>query len=406
MKNIVYMWNPVYKMLMNLKEDYIKQFGQLDTYNVEEMVEKLQIAKYIDFIEPLQFNYKDSMVLVRYGLAEMQEGMWSDPNSIYRECRSIVIDMDKDELVLTPWRKFFNLDEVAENKYDLIVNEFVSAKVKEFTDKLDGSMQNARFYEGKVFMSGSQALDPALSWRLEDGYKMLTSNHIQMITDNPELTFSFEYISLKDAHVVQYRKDQEGLYLVGMRSSYTGRELHYFEIEKYAKKYNVPMTKFENITLEEALVMAKQYVSSEKEGWVVNLDGHRFKLKCDDYVQLHRMMDKLSSVNVIIKNVADETFDDLISKVPDNQKDRVKEIANKIFGYVRNMKAEIDKYYQMAPKEDRKQFMIWTETNVPKQYKSYVREIFLGRPINVLTKQSGKQVGYKKLYELGITIEE
>ncbi len=90
---------------------------------------------------------------------EMHESMWTNPGSIYRECRSVVIDVVNEQLVLAPFRKFFNLNEVDENRLENILNKIKSAKSIEITDKLDGSMQNARYYNGDIVISGSRALD-------------------------------------------------------------------------------------------------------------------------------------------------------------------------------------------------------------------------------------------------------
>ena len=62
----------------------------------------------------------------------------------------------------------------------------------EFSDKLDGSMQSARYYNGQIVMSGSQAVDPSQSWRLRDGYSRLTENHRKMIEEHRKKSVSDE----------------------------------------------------------------------------------------------------------------------------------------------------------------------------------------------------------------------
>ena len=36
-----------------------------------------------------------------------------------------------------------------------------------------------------------------------------------------------------------------------------------------------------------------------------------------------------------------------------------------VLDYVKNMKVEVQKYFDIAPRYDRKTFMIWVENNVP-----------------------------------------
>lgn len=392
-------WNPVLNLVLEIKNAYLEKFSD-NEINFEKWIQKLNIDKYNDFIECLQVNQKDEFILIRYGLQEMQRGMWEDENSIYRECRSVVIDLKKEQLVLTPYRKFFNLDEVEENKLTVVQEKFQSAEVVEITNKLDGSMQNARWYNNSVFMTGSMALSKDDSWRLEEGYSMLNENYIEMLKDYDDYTFIFEYISLKDAHVVLYSEEDEGLHLIGIRNVDTGEQVSYEEVINIAKAYRVKVVDMEHLSLDELLSQMKTVSSHEKEGWILNLDGHYIKLKCDDYVNIHRLLDKVSSVNVIIENIAEERYDDLISKIPDKYKERVHNIANLIFTYVNDNKQKIKELYQLAPKNNRKEFMIWVDKNVPSNIKSYVRNEYLGIEYNLL--KNGNR-GYKRMSELGFT---
>lgn len=396
-----YNWNPVFNIIMNVKDTYNKHFKD-GLLNLERWVEKLNIEKFNEFFDCLQINQDNNLVLIRYGIADMQTSMWEDEESPYREARSVVIDIRNEKIVIAPFRKFFNLNEVKENNIDVIREEIEQAKIFEITDKMDGSMQCARYYNSDVFMCGSMSINPEKSWRLEDGYKMLMNNHKEMLAKNQNLTFIFEYISLKDSHVVCYTKSQEGLYLIGIRDVYTGYEYSYSEIRKMANKYSVPMAKIEKLSIDDLLKKTKEYKSDEKEGYVLNIDGHKVKIKCDDYCDLHRMLDKISSINVIIKNIAEDRFDDLISKVPEAYKDRVMGVANKIFEWKKNAENEIDKIYLQAPKIDKKTFMIWVDNNCKKEILGCVKNKYLGREYNVLKGNCGS---YKKLSDLGIVDE-
>lgn len=392
-------WNPVLDLVIKIKQDYIKKFNDNER-RFEVWLEKLNKDEYNEIFECLQMNQHEDILLIRYGLAEMQKGMWEDENSIYRECRSVVIDLRNECLVITPFKKFFNLDEVKENKLDVVLERIKKAKIVEIVDKLDGSMQCARWYNDDIFMSGSMAIEISNSWRLQDGVSMLTRNHKRMIKENPDYTFIFEYISIKDAHVVLYNKDQEGLYLIGIRDVNTGIQLNYRDIKGFSERYNVHMAKIENIKLEDVLKNMKILKSNEKEGWILNIDGHFIKIKCDDYVHLHRLLDKFSSVNVIIENIAEDRIDDMLSKVPDTYKDRITQISDKIINWKNETLKNIDRYYDLAPKTSIKEFMIWVDNEVPSDIKGYVRNKYKGIKFNVLKR---KVEGYKKLKDLGMS---
>ena len=394
-------WNPVLNLIKQIKRDYENQFNET-SYELEHMIKKLNNNTYNEFIEHLQVNQKDEYVLIRYGLHEMGIGFWEDENSIYRECRSVVINVKDEELVLTPYRKFFNLDEVEENKLEVVQEKFKKCETVEITNKLDGSMQNARWYKDKVFMTGSMSLSQESSWRLAEGYSMLNDNYTQMLKDYQDYTFIFEYISLKDAHVVIYNKEDEGLHLIGIRDTRDGQQLSYEQVISIAQSYNVKVVNQEFLTLDELLVQMKTIKSNEKEGWILNLDGHFIKLKCDDYVSIHRLLDKFSSINVIIENVADGHYDDLISKVPEGYKQRVEKVANKLINYINQNTKVIYEYFDKAPKDDRKTFMTWVNDNVDKPLQAYVRNLYLGKSFNLLKSPSGS---YKKLTDLNIELD-
>jgi len=393
----MYKWNPVFNLIMEIKEDYTAKFGN-DNLDFKIWLEKLNIEKYNEFFECLQINQHHEFILIRYGIAEMQKSMWTDKDSPYRECRSVVIDLEKEELVTCGFRKFFNLNEVEENMLEAVTDKIKTATVFEVADKLDGSMQNARWYNNSVFMTGSMALDEKESWRLENGKSLLTESYNCMMEDYKYLTFTFEYISDKNPHVVSYTSEDEGLYLIGARSVLNGYQLTYKEIREIASNYDgVKIVELENKTLNELLELMKNLPADQKEGWVINVDNHLIKIKCDDYVNIHRILDRVASVNVVIESIADGYYDDLLSKVPENYRDRVEVISDKVFEYTNTMNHLINKYYKQAPKDNKKNFMVWVNNNVPKQAQPYVRNKYLNKPYNLL--KAGKD-GYKKINAL------
>ena len=123
-------WNPMFDECIKLKEDYTKHFGislDIDFKLMIEMMKK-HMLPYNEIFDQVQINQCGSMVLIRYGLHEMGRGMWEDKNSPLREARSLVFDIMTEELVLTPFRKFFNLNEVEENSIENIEKEIIKCE--------------------------------------------------------------------------------------------------------------------------------------------------------------------------------------------------------------------------------------------------------------------------------------
>ena len=353
-------WNPVLDKFLEIKNKFRQTFGYV-TYNyrdgytdesqtcLEYWVESLNelepvnsYQEYTDLLSCLELNQFNNFLLLRYGqysniydgeIENSGDDFWDRYNGFYRECRSIVIDVVNDCIVCATMKKFFNINEMEETSLENIENRIKVAKTIEFSDKLDGSMQSARWYNGEIIMAGSQAINPNNSWRLADGYNMIRSKpgYEKMLRDHQNLTFIFEYISLKDAHVVKYTKEQEGLYLIGVRDVNSGREYTYKEVLEYAEKYSIPTTKLFDKTLNQLMNELDDKSSDEAEGFVINIDGYKVKLKYNDYRHIHKALSKLSSINLIIRSIADDYYDDLLSKLPFAYHGNVKKVSNVVF---------------------------------------------------------------------------
>lgn len=425
-------WNPVLNKVIEIKNEYKKRFGYISYYYkdgytsesqtcVERWIEHLngiepfnQYKEYEDMFSCLEMNQCDTFVLIRYarysnvydGETEVSgEDFWDRYDGFYRECRSVVIDVKNECLVLTPFKKFFNINELEETSYGNVKNRINKATYIEFTDKLDGSMQSARWYDNKIVMSGSQAINPSNSWRLEDGYRMINSlsGYKDMLKHFPTCTFIFEYISLKDAHVVKYKKEQEGLYLIGIRDVNTGVELPYRTVIYIANEYHIPTTKLFDKNLDEIMSELDDKKSDEAEGFVVNIDGFKVKIKYNDYVYIHKALSKLSSINLVIRSIADDKYDDLLSKLPIAYHENVKKVSNIVFNYIKETRNKIREYYNAAPKNSKKDFMLYVDQNVPKQYKGYCRDMYYGKAFNVIkSHEKTRCPHYKKLKDMGV----
>lgn len=424
-------WNPVLDKIIEIKKEFLKQFGYItyeykDGYTdeskscLEFWVESLnnlapssQYQDYADLISCLELNQFNNFLLLRYGrysniydgeVDNSGEDFWDRYDGFYRECRSVVIDVVNDCIVCATPRKFFNLNELEETSLENISKRIAIAKTVEFSDKLDGSMQSARWYNGEIVMAGSQAINPNDSWRLEDGYKMIQElpGYKQMLKEHQDFTFIFEYISLVDAHVVKYTKEQEGLYLIGIKDVNNGREYNYKEIIEFANKYKIPTTQLFDKTLDRLLEELDDKSSDQAEGFVINIDGYRVKLKYNDYVYIHKALSMLSSINLIIRSIADNCYDDLLSKLPVAYHDNVKKVSNVVFKYIHDTENIIHEYYIKAPKSDKKEFMIWVDENVPKKYRGFCRELYYGKEINVIKKSDHGNPKYLKLKDMGV----
>ena len=169
-------WNPALDFFVEVKNEFIKecgknalwQYGREDSFTncLSYWVWTLnnhnhpKYYHYSEIIESLLLNESMGMLLIKYNDLHTD---WYIYDGFYRECRSVVIDVLHDELVLTPFRKFFNINELEETQLDIVQKKIKNAARVEITDKIDGSMCSARWYHKDFIISGSQALDIAKS---------------------------------------------------------------------------------------------------------------------------------------------------------------------------------------------------------------------------------------------------
>lgn len=421
-------WNPMLNFISEIKTAYRKKFKRepslsynSDIYRscVEVWVEELDIQKYIDMMDYIETSQKKDYVIFHYinfeKLSNIIPGeefaisyrrMWDIYDGLLRECRSVVIDVKNEALVNTPFAKFFNMDERPETSKSIIEDKIKKAKKVEFSNKMDGSMMSASFYQNEIVVSSSQSLD---SWRVEDMTHYLTSAHKEMIMSHPNQTFIFEYISLKDPHIVQYPKEMQGIYLIGIRDKETGVTYDYNTVIKTATSYpDVKNTEVYKKSFSDVLDSLDKVRGNDAEGYVANIDGFRVKIKYDDYLLMKNIMDRKAVGKTVIRAIADGNFDDIYSRIPENKKELALMVAERVNGWVSDTDTKVHEYYNTFSKiTDIKEFMIAVTKEVPKEYQGYVRMLYKGKSYQYLKKfEDTDQPCYKSPAELGIDMRE
>ena len=367
-------WNDMYLYL-------IKKWHKMN----QDKLFKEQLKNNNVIINEYINEYNDHLILVHYNI--FSKDLYKNLNSIYREARSLVIDLNTEEIVLCPFKKFFNINELPETNLNLIQEQIKNADLVEFSEKLDGSMQHARWYKDHLILAGSTTLNKDNSYQLKEGYALFKDNYIQLCKDYVDYTFIFEAILEDDHHIVNYNMDY--LYLIGARNVYTGKTLSYTDIKFLGLKYNIDTPIISHITLDTCLKTQSLYTATEKEGWVIYIrkddQEYRYKLKCDQYLQLHKLINQVNSFKVIKQLLQEEKIDDFISKLPENIRIVVNDKVNKLKQYCFDLNSKINKYYQSIPyTENDKQFALFVQEYIPKDYYKYMYMKRKNKKINVL----------------------
>ncbi|MEM7716141.1 MAG: RNA ligase [Cyanobacteria bacterium P01_A01_bin.68] len=200
--------------------------------------------------------------------------------------RGLILDANQEIIVATPFPKFFNYGEAKIWNSDQEVGEVL------VSNKYDGSLGIVFFHNNKwrVATRGAFFSDQAV-W----GQKWFDNN-----IDNTHLkvgdTYLFEIIYLGNRIVIPY--EFEGMVLLSAYHE-SGWEYQYQEIKVLANKLNIKVTELYRYESVESLVKAAQTLNSESEGWIVRFaNGHRLKIKGDEYCRIHKVMTKITPLAI------------------------------------------------------------------------------------------------------------
>ena len=373
----------------------------INDFTVEEFIQMGKHGKYwkiFQYAEEisklLHFGYDQDFVVVHYKpyyaiaatLAEDKESgitfdnMWDAWDGILRSSRGIVFHRYSGDLVINPYSKFFNIDEREECSVEKVAERAKNATVVEYTEKLDGSMINGRWYNGKLVLASSNNVDRNVSIQLDEAYKIISPNIIEAMQKYHNLTFIFELISPIDPHVVRYDSVRE-LVLIGIKSTNSEYTFPYKRVREIAKEFRIPHAAIYKYTLDDILKMRDDKKAFEAEGFVANFDGYRVKIKYDDYMKLHNAITNLTP-NKIIKAIADEELKDILLACR-GREDFVCEVADKVSRYVDQLDREVKEEYDWTLKElgkdcERKAFMIYIGKMIPAPLRKYLIMLYDG----------------------------
>ena len=390
-------WNVAFDMVMEIKHLYEEVIGKKCEYvgdnYLQSWVDALsetdnpRVHIFKGVLDELFVNQYGDYVLLHYKIPHDINGLdyFEAYEGALSECRSLVIDLRHESIVLAPFKKFRNIGECDSLSEKAILARLEKATTIEFSEKLDGSMQSARMVDGTLVMSGSKALAREQSYRLDGGYRYIEThvNYKMMLSENPELTFIFESIFSNDPHVVEY--NEEGLYLVGIRDIRNGREFDYREVINIAGRYSVLTTTMYDFTLPEAMDYLKSVSGKEHEGFVMNIDGFRVKMKADDYIKINNWIFGLKDDNILLKTVLSEQMDDIIAKLPSPFKEDVKERTDRIISAIDKRREKVANYMNQINElgfVEKKDVMIWISNNVPRPFDAMVRCRYLKQNVD------------------------
>lgn len=275
-----------------------------------------------------------------------------DWNNVTLRARGITFDSITGKVLARPFDKFFNLEELVNldtgeykqtaevvKKYlgfDNLYNDYIHQKFT-VTDKIDGSL-GILFYTGQEWLvktSGAFDSEQAVwanVWCFKKG-------NIDISLLDKSKTYLFEIIYNEDPHPIKY--DFEGLVLLAIIDTETGKEDDYISVKETAERLNVRCTEAIELDDFNELIEYAKTLPNNKEGVVVTFEnGFKLKLKGDAYLLLQKVFHNLTKTTIyehlnwkeIDQNtrLVNSYFDNLIEQIPEelvDMKDYAQQLA-------------------------------------------------------------------------------
>jgi RNA ligase len=248
-------------------------------------------------------------ILLNYTEEATFQRRWSP---IEQVCRGLVLHIESTTIVALPFPKFFNLNETEATRLE----NLPAHERFEVTDKLDGSLgilfKDMR-HKVRVVTRGSfvseQAQWAQAYWDENYGPNLLPQGY----------TLLFEIIYPENRIVLNYSKDQAGLYLLGARDNRTGHDFSHHDLVDFAKHSGFKLVGVHHLFPDLAHIAG--FIPDIKgiEGVVIRFEsGLRVKLKTDEYVQLHKLISRLTPKTVLdLLKIGDEAFHAYAIQLPD-----------------------------------------------------------------------------------------
>lgn len=384
------------------RDYYNSNISDIDkTRKVEDMSDN----DLMNLVNCIRYSQVGDLLILRYDEVKIFNNKVVKRNSfeiydgILRECRSIVLDIVKFEVVSLPFYKFMNMNESEEYSEKSILNRLAKASTVEYTDKLDGSFiqitkleRNYPFYKYTDLLASSRNIENTEIVREAREWYEGHRDYKRLVEEYSDYTLMFEWVSLNDKHVVKYDLKDCGLYLIGMRHKETGDLLNYKEVIRIAEEYKVWHTKYYDITYDKMKESLSTFKASEKEGYVINIDGFLVKMKCSDYLGMVNILKEYGHENVVIKAVSDNKIDEVLLVLPEEYHERTRRTVDSIYEYIAKMDKtvkEISEYALEHQDTDIKIMSAWFN-RLPKLVRGTVKR----RYFNSIRNIPGDEVDY------------
>lgn len=263
------------------------------------------------------------------------------PNALALECRGLKFDA-AGALIARPFQKFFNVGEREG------IDQIAWSEPHTVFEKLDGSMVHGVMLGGKhVFMTRG-GISPQARMAMERAPAAVLEASERLAREG--MTAIFEFTSPDNKIVVEYSDD--AVTLLAVRENVSGRYWSRAEVEGVG----VPCAAAFDPVIDPAAFVDGARGLMGAEGFVIAFDnGHRLKIKADDYVFRHKALATIANERNVLRMVLDGSVDDVLPSLSLDLRKRVQayslDVERVIRRHAQSVSDFVDGHRQMPRKD-------------------------------------------------------
>lgn len=292
--------------------------------------------------------------LYNYTKGAQYERYWNDVTLV---ARGLIVCVETGEVVAAPLSKFFNLGEqIAEG-----VAAAMSEGEFEALVKMDGSLGIGYRIDGSMCWATRGSFDSTQSAVAQQIWEArYAPQACRLFEDWLRITPMVEIIHPDTRVVVRYNFDD--LVLIAARDRFTGRYLQHDELEEISRHFGMRLVERIHGHDVDALLDRARDLDGNHEGFVLHWvrDGHRVKVKGNEYMRLHRLLSGITP-QYLAQCWFEGSVRGLLAGMPEEFREESEATLAGLDERVLQIIAAVEAAYSGAPQSDQKAFAEWVK---------------------------------------------
>lgn len=282
--------------------------------------------------------------------------------AILRECRGIIFDGETGDVISRALHKFFN----AGQKEEVLFPNIDITQPHIITSKLDGSFIRGFKTSDGTLRFGTKMGETDVAEMTKDFFAN-NPNYVEFIDTACDIDYTavFEFCTRKQQIVIDYGAEDR-MVLIAYRNNITGKYFTYSQMVNIAKLWNIEVVEQHGTISDVGEFVNKVADETGIEGYVLTFDnGHKTKIKCSEYLKLHRVKDTVSDERAVMGLILDGKLDDCYSFLNEADTKRLTVWESVVCHLMLNKTSDLLALHRQYLDTDRKTFALEVAPTLP-----------------------------------------